>query len=81
MPLLDHFRPPLDAKHHWESFHSNWATRLADQLNERLPEGLLKFKEGFGGRVVRFAGAFDVVYNRPLYRVLDFLIAKRRGLT
>ena len=39
MPLLDHFRPPLDAKHHWESFHSNWATRLADQLNERLPEG------------------------------------------
>ena len=47
---------------------------------ERLPEGLLKFKEGFGGRVVRYAGAFDVVYNRPLYRVLDYLIARRRGL-
>src|SRR5438876_960865 len=41
MPLLDHFRPPLAAQHHWESFHSNWATRLADQLNERLPEGYL----------------------------------------
>ena len=39
MPLLDHFHPPLDTRHHWESFHSNWATRLADQLNERLPEG------------------------------------------
>jgi hypothetical protein len=37
MPLLDHFRPPLYPRHHWESFHSNWATRLADQLNERLP--------------------------------------------
>ena len=48
--------------------------------HERLPEGLLKFKEGFGGRVVRFAGAFDVVYNRPLYRGLDYLIARRRGL-
>jgi hypothetical protein len=33
MPLLDHFQPP----HRWESFHSNWATRLADALNERLP--------------------------------------------
>jgi hypothetical protein len=37
MPLLDHFRPPLYPRHHWESFHSNWATRLADALNERLP--------------------------------------------
>jgi hypothetical protein len=36
MPLLDHF------VHHWESFHSNWATRLADALNEKwlLPEFL-----------------------------------------
>src|SRR5438105_2435018 len=37
MPLLDHFRPPLHPYHHWESFHSNWATRLADSLNDRLP--------------------------------------------
>src|SRR5262245_26148447 len=36
MPLLDHFHPPLYPQHHWESFHSNWATRLADLLNERL---------------------------------------------
>src|SRR5438128_10617582 len=41
MPLLDHFRPPLESTHHWDSFHSNWATRLADQLNDRLPEGFL----------------------------------------
>ncbi|MDH3598698.1 MAG: DUF4058 family protein [Candidatus Tectomicrobia bacterium] len=38
MPLLDHFHPPLHPQHHWESFHSNWATRLADALNDCLPE-------------------------------------------
>jgi hypothetical protein len=27
----------LHPRHHWESFHSNWATRLADALNEQLP--------------------------------------------
>ncbi len=48
--------------------------------DERLPEGLLKFKEGFGGRVVQYAGAFDIVYNPLMYRALDYLIAKRRGL-
>ncbi|HKI34349.1 MAG TPA: DUF4058 family protein [Gemmataceae bacterium] len=41
MPLLDHFRPPLYPRHHWESFHSNWATRIADALNERLPPEFL----------------------------------------
>ena len=35
MPLLDHFRPPLHPRHHWESFHSNWATRIADALNDQ----------------------------------------------
>src|SRR5580704_2697202 len=42
MPLLDHFRPPLHPQHHWESFHSNWATRIADALNDRwLPPEFL----------------------------------------
>src|SRR5437868_5854754 len=35
MPLLAHSHPPLAPHHHWESFHSNWATRIADLLNER----------------------------------------------
>ncbi len=35
MPLLDHFHPPLSAERRWESFHSSWATRLADTLTER----------------------------------------------
>src|SRR5439155_3662595 len=69
MPLLDHFRPPLDAKHHWESFHSNWATRLADQLNERLPEGFSAeentridlFPESFEVRVFKSEGGLTLV--------------------
>src|SRR5262245_66679899 len=42
VPLLDHFHPPLHPRHHGESFHSDWATRIADALNERwLPPEFL----------------------------------------
>src|SRR5262245_33244764 len=37
MPLLDHFHPPLHPRHGWESFHSNWATKIADDLSARMP--------------------------------------------
>jgi hypothetical protein len=37
MPLFDHFHPPLYPHHHWESFHSNWATRIADGIQAVLP--------------------------------------------
>jgi hypothetical protein len=35
MPLLDHFHAPLNDRHHWESFHSAWATLIANLLNEQ----------------------------------------------
>lgn len=38
MPLLDHFHPPLKDEISWESFHSRWASALADGLNEVLPK-------------------------------------------
>jgi hypothetical protein len=38
MPLLDHFHPPLTPHRHWESFHSTWASSIADALTEDLPE-------------------------------------------
>jgi hypothetical protein len=42
MSLLDHFHPPLSAERRWESFHSSWATKLADALTERwLPAGYI----------------------------------------
>jgi hypothetical protein len=37
MPLLDHFHAPLFPVHRWESFHSNWATKIADTLSGLLP--------------------------------------------
>ncbi len=37
MPLLDHFHPPLYPHHPWESFHANWATRLADAITLLVP--------------------------------------------
>jgi hypothetical protein len=40
MPLLDHFRPPLSERRHWESFHAVWATEMMRTLNRRvLPPG------------------------------------------
>ena len=37
MPLLDHFRPPVIHEIQWNTFHSSWATRIADRLGETLP--------------------------------------------
>lgn len=37
MPLLDHFHPPIYPRRRWESFHSNWATRITDRLTELVP--------------------------------------------
>ena len=37
MPLLDHFRAPLDRHWSWESFHSTWANSIRDALNRQLP--------------------------------------------
>jgi hypothetical protein len=40
MPLLDHFHPPLSILRHWESFHTTWASSIADALNQQwLPNG------------------------------------------
>ena len=52
MPLLDHFHPPLDERIPWESFHSSWATRIADALNDRwLPPEFLAAEHAHAGRV------------------------------
>ena len=40
--------------------------------------GVYRFKRGFGGRVTRAVGAFDFVYNRPLYWAYRQWMARRR---
>ncbi|HEX2999162.1 MAG TPA: peptidoglycan bridge formation glycyltransferase FemA/FemB family protein [Armatimonadota bacterium] len=44
-----------------------------------LPEGLARFKQGFGGKVVRYAGAYDIVFARLKYRIYRQALALRRG--
>ncbi len=49
MPLLDHFHPPLDSRYPFESFHSSWATRLADALNDVLPSQFIAVEQTHAG--------------------------------
>jgi hypothetical protein len=37
MPLVDHFHPPIQPIHSWESFHAHWAMMLARSLGQQLP--------------------------------------------
>jgi len=39
--------------------------------------GVYRFKRGFGGQVVRYAGAFDYVYSRPLYWLVSTILERR----
>src|SRR5438067_13213280 len=50
VPLLDHFRPPLFPRRHWESFHVTWAGAVADALNEDLlPDGYFAEEHAHAG--------------------------------
>src|SRR3954464_10905129 len=53
MPLLDHFHPPLSERRPWESFHTTWATSLADLLNRGvLPPGFIALEQIHSGAPV-----------------------------
>ncbi len=39
--------------------------------------GVYRFKRGWGGQIVRYIGAFDYVYNRPLYALYRYWISRR----
>jgi hypothetical protein len=50
MPLHDHFHPPLSERRPWESFHTTWASALADALNEgALPPGFIALEQIHAG--------------------------------
>src|SRR5262249_5151221 len=68
MPLLDHFHAPLHPRHHWESFHSNWATRLADALNDRWlpPEFLAEEFTHMGAMVEIDVAAYEQKPSEPV---------------
>jgi lipid II:glycine glycyltransferase (peptidoglycan interpeptide bridge formation enzyme) len=43
-------------------------------------EGVERFKAGFGGEIVRYVGAYDYVYSKPLYWLLRKVWARRQAL-
>jgi hypothetical protein len=50
MPLRDHFHPPLSDRRPWESFHTTWASALADLLNDGvLPPGFIALEQVHAG--------------------------------
>ncbi|HET6883040.1 MAG TPA: DUF4058 family protein [Pirellulales bacterium] len=60
MPLLDHFRPPLSQRRHWDSFHGAWAEAMAQHLNQLLlPEYFVaEARVKLGGQVEIDVGSF-----------------------
>jgi lipid II:glycine glycyltransferase (peptidoglycan interpeptide bridge formation enzyme) len=44
-----------------------------------LPHGLYQFKQGFGGEIVRYAGAYDVIFSRVRFGLYKRALAVRRG--
>lgn len=67
MPLLDHFRPPLSQRRHWDSFHGAWAEAMAHHLNQSLlPEHFVaEARVKLGGQVEIDVGAFSEVESAP----------------
>lgn len=53
MPLLDHFHGPLSERRPWESFHTTWASALADDLNrDILPAGFIALEQVHAGAAI-----------------------------
>lgn len=63
--LLDHFRPPLSLRRHWRAFHHAWATYLASDLNQRLPEGYFAEPNVQFGIEIDVATFEETVYHAP----------------
>jgi len=53
VPLLDHFASPLSVRRPWESFHTTWASTLADMLNrDILPPGYIALEQVHAGAAI-----------------------------
>ncbi len=61
----------------WGIADTAWAEAPEDA--DALPHGLYQFKQGFGGEVVRYAGAYDVVFSQWRYALYTRALAARRG--
>jgi hypothetical protein len=66
MPLQDHSQPPLANDFPWESIHSAWASKIADNLNEILPPRYFALEnKKFGNEIEIDIGTFDREPSAP----------------
>jgi hypothetical protein len=49
MALRDHFRPPVDKRVPWESFHAGWPMVIVQQLGKILPDRYLALPSAHSG--------------------------------
>jgi len=69
VPLLDHFHPPLSDRRPWESFHTTWASALADSLNQGiLPEGFIALEQVHAGPAIEIDVSAFAEGARPAAR-------------
>lgn len=55
-----------------------WGIPDSEEDPEAAPlGGVGRFKGGFGGRIVRYVGAYDYVYSRPLYWAQQRILQRR----
>jgi hypothetical protein len=72
---LDHFHPPLSERRPWESFHSTWATAIADVLNrDVLPAGYIALEQLHGGAAIEIdVGTYtEIPANAPMLLPAQF---------
>jgi lipid II:glycine glycyltransferase (peptidoglycan interpeptide bridge formation enzyme) len=68
-PYLLHWQAMLDAK----AMGLEYYDLGGSEVSGGGEKGFTRFKRGFGGRVVEYAGAYDIVINKSLYQVYRFL--------
>ena len=60
MPLRDHYRPPVELRVTWGSFHASWPVFMSLQIVENLPEGyIVEPTSSSGGRLEVDVAAYE----------------------
>ncbi len=56
-----------------------WGLGATTEADEQTAHGLYQFKQGFGGKLVQYAGGYDAVFSRWKYALYELAVKVRRG--
>ncbi len=68
-PYLLHWQAMSDAKQLGLEFYDFWGVETSGGATP----GFARFKLGFGGQTVSYSRAYDIIQNKPLYYIYNFL--------